>query len=185
MNPRLKPRPCKQCGTVYAPSRPLQSVCTLTCALDQSRAKGAQAAIKAARQRVIDLKPKSHWAKLAQKSFNAYIVERDRDKVCISCGIDRGRWHASHFRSVAAAKQLRFNTLNVNKSCAQCNLIKSGNITAYRIGLVDKIGEERVLAIEHDNRRANYSDEYLKRIKTLFAKRKKHLIKLRERQWRN
>lgn len=89
--------------------------------------------------------------KEAQRAFNAFIRERDRYLGCVSCHMPadyRGQWHASHYRSTAAAPELRFDELNVHKSCAQCNSFKSGNVVEYRLRLLDRIGPEAVEKLE-------------------------------------
>ena len=47
---------------------------------------------------------------------------------------------------------MRFHEHNINGQCTSCNKFKSGNLTEYRIALVEKIGEDRVKWLE-DNRR--------------------------------
>ena len=49
--------------------------------------------------------------------------------------------------------------------------MKSGNILEYRIALINKIGEDRVLGLEHNNKRAGHNIEYLKRIKSVFNRK--------------
>ncbi|HEI6740061.1 TPA: recombination protein NinG, partial [Yersinia enterocolitica] len=46
-----------------------------------------------------------------------------------------------------------------------CNVYKSGNIGRYRRNLVRKIGEERVLALENDNRTHRWTVEELEQIR--------------------
>ena len=70
----LKDKTCKQCKETFHPQRPLQSVCTLACAITQSRAKresleakDARKATKEARERI---KSKADWRREAQQSVN-------------------------------------------------------------------------------------------------------------------
>jgi len=110
----------------------------------------------------------------AQRAVNAWIRWRDRFNPCISCGRPNDSTHqrqASHYRSVGACSELRFNTHNIHASCAQCNGPKSGNITEYRIRLVSLKGEDFVLWLESRNSPTRYSNEYLIRIKKIFHKR--------------
>jgi hypothetical protein len=82
----------------------------------------------------------------AQKIFNAYIRERDRDLGCISCG---GRVdHAGHYLSVGHHGAFRFDESNCHGQCMPCNNFKHGNLIRYRQGLVDRIGENRVRELE-------------------------------------
>lgn len=91
---------------------------------------------------------------LAQREVNRYVRERDRGLPCISCDVPvnyDGQWTAGHYRTTAAAPHLRFNLDNLAKQCGQCNYHKSGNIPAFRIGLIARIGLARVEALENDN----------------------------------
>lgn len=89
--------------------------------------------------------------KTAQRWFNRWVRERDRDMPCISCGTTKDvQYHAGHYRSVASAPQLRFDPHNCHKQCAQCNKYRSGNLIAYKINLIDRIGAQAVAALESD-----------------------------------
>ena len=123
----------------------------------------------------------SDWLKKCEKKVNAYIRLRDNGKPCISCDWpDDGsnQRHASHFRSVGACSSLRFNTLNIHASCAQCNSSKSGNISEYRPRLVDKIGIEMVEWIESQPKQKRYGIDYLKKLYKTFHR----LIKREEKR---
>jgi hypothetical protein len=67
----------------------------------------------------------------------------------------------------------------LHKQCSVCNAHLSGNITEYRINLVKLIGADRVERIENDNQIKRYEIDYLKRLKAVFIKRKKHLERVR------
>jgi hypothetical protein len=83
----------------------------------------------------------------AQRVFNAWIRRRDADNGCISCGkpID----HAGHYLSAGHHGALRFNEINVNGQCLRCNNFLHGNLINYRIGLIKKYGENKVLMLEN------------------------------------
>lgn len=85
---------------------------------------------------------------------------------CISCGTKSAfAWHAGHYRTTAAAGHLRFNRININLQCDACNIHKSGNIEAYRIGLVKKHGKAAVQELENDNATRRWTPEELKSIR--------------------
>ena len=127
------------------------------------------------------LKTKSDYAKEAQTAFNAYIRLRDADKPCISCGRDHhGQYHAGHYRTTAAAPQIRFNTWNVHKQCSVCNNHKSGNIVEYRINLINRIGIDKVQQLERNNEVSRWDIEYLQRLKRIFQKKVRIIKKIRE-----
>jgi hypothetical protein len=93
------------------------------------------------------LKPLPKLLEQTQKVFNAYIRNRDQGKPCISCGSNQGN-QAGHYFPVKGFSVLRFNEYNVNLQCAACNMYKHGNQAMYRIGLVQRIGEDQVVNLE-------------------------------------
>ena len=104
------------------------------------------------RERKEKLKSRSDWLKDLQRVFNEFIRLRDKDLPCISCGrYHEGQYHAGHYRSVGACPELRFNEDNVHKQCSACNSHLSGNILEYRLGLIEKIGLERVEFLERQD----------------------------------
>lgn len=117
------------------------------------------------KERKEKLKPLSKWLKEAQVVFNKYIRLRDHDQPCISClRHHAGQYHAGHYRTTKAASQLRFNEDNCHKQCAPCNNHLSGNIENYRPSLIDKIGIDRVEALECNNEPHKYTVEEIKGI---------------------
>jgi hypothetical protein len=84
--------------------------------------------------------------KKAQDIFNNYIRLRDEGKGCISCG--NPIEHAGHYYSAGHHPALCFNEVNTNGQCIRCNRYLSGNLINYRIGLVKKYGEQKVLLLE-------------------------------------
>lgn len=164
--------------------------CTIDCAMSYARAKQDKArATKEAKVRreykevTTSLKKAysatdvRHNLKLTQAAFNKFIRLRDRNEPCISCDQSQhqGRRHASHYRSVGACSVLRFNEANVHASCAQCNSMKSGNITEYRIRLVKKIGSTKVDWLECQNQPRKYSCEELIELRAHYAKLNREL----------
>lgn len=83
----------------------------------------------------------------AQTAFNAFIRERDKDKGCISCGAQVTE--AGHYFSAGHHSGLRFNEMNTNGQCTRCNCFLSGNLIHYRIGLVKRYGEVKLLLLEN------------------------------------
>lgn len=107
------------------------------------------------------LETHSDWLRKLQKVFNAYIRERDKNKPCISCGTNKSNaWHASHYYPTTKS-YLRFNEDNVHKSCVKCNVFLHGNLVQYRERLIEKIGIERVIALDEakNNRLELTTDE--------------------------
>ena len=156
----MKPKACKVCREKFHPVRPLQSCCSVDCAIQHSRklsdAKAAKdASERRAAHRIAKVKARTlkEWLDEAQVLCNRYIRLRDGNK-CISCGTENPaiQYAAGHFRSRGAASHLRFSEDNINTQCNyQCNSVLAGNIAKYRPALIAKIGIDRVEKLENDN----------------------------------
>ena len=169
-------RKCKQCkAEIMAAAKCTDIVekkgfCSVECLAlhaKEKRIKTQQAKdkkeMKAAKERI---KTKAQWMREAQAEFNKFIRLRDASEPCISCGRHhQGQYHAGHYRTTAAAPQLRFDEHNNNKQCAPCNSHLSGNIVNYRPGLIEKIGIGQVLELEQNNEIKRWSIAELKEIK--------------------
>lgn len=80
--------------------------------------------------------------KEAQKVFNKFIVRRDLNSGCISCGGQVNQ--AGHYYSQGHHSALRFNETNTNGQDTRCNLFLSGNLIYYRQGLLKKYGQQKL-----------------------------------------
>ena len=116
----------------------------------------------------------------ARKAFQCYIRERDKGKPCISCGTTTAtKWDAGHYLKAELYTGLIFNEDNVHRQCQRCNQYGGGMQAEYRIGLVERIGEEAVLRLEASKdelRVYKWTDEELAEIE---KKSKKMLKSLR------
>lgn len=182
-----KPKKCRICPEKFTPRSTTQTVCSPKCAiqlanqLSERKKKREEAEQrKAWNKRKADVKPLSHWINMTQRAFNDYIRARDGN-ICISCGSTTAvSYHAGHYRTTAAASQLRFNEDNVHSQCHACNVHHSGNIGPYRINLISKIGLQRVVALESDNNPHRYTREELDAIRTRYRALLRELVKQRE-----
>lgn len=180
-----KPKKCRICKTQYTPRNTLQKVCSPSCAItlvkrnSELQQKQSEAKARAEwNERKKKVKPLSHWMSMTQRAFNDYIRARDEGCGCISCGTTTAtEYHAGHYRTTAAASQIRFNEDNVSLQCASCNVHHSGAITAYRINLVAKIGLERVLALENNNTPHRYTREELDTLRASYRAKTRSLKK--------
>lgn len=84
-----------------------------------------------------------------QKLVNRWCRLRDKDEPCISCRkpLPFENSEAGHYVPTTSST-FRFDPRNINKQCFSCNHFKSGNLTLYRIHLVEKIGEDAVKELE-------------------------------------
>jgi len=92
--------------------------------------------------------PLSRLKRVVQKEINHYVLLRDKDLPCISCGATTGTWNAGHYVSQGAHGALRYDLDNINKQCVGCNLYKHGNLIEYRICLDERYGEDRAEYLE-------------------------------------
>ncbi len=83
----------------------------------------------------------------AVRHVHKFIRERDKDKPCISCG-KYTTLQAGHFHSAGNHPITRFNEDNIHGQCKKCNYFLSGNLIPYHIELINRIGEERVIALQ-------------------------------------
>lgn len=191
-----KPRPCKQCATLFVPARPLQAVCSPKCATKKVKADKAaersklKAEKSAAREKLAKrkeaIKTIPQLIKEAQDEFNAYIRLRDAGLPCICCGRPfrstelGGSADAGHYRSRGSAGHLRFNEDNCHAQRKQCNRYGAGRAVDYRIGLIARIGLERVLDLESDNTPHKWTADELRAIRATYREKAKQLKRERK-----
>ena len=169
-----KPRPkkCKSCGETFQPEKQLQPCCSVTCAiaLAKKQRTNEQKRVKTERRKKYAANDISKQKKLTQAIFNKFTRLRDGN-YCLACGRTiTGQVHASHYRSVGACPALRFNEDNVHSGCVSCNLFNSGNILEFRLGLIRKIGIERVEFLEQDHPPKKYLISELVAIRKKYSK---------------
>lgn len=163
----FKAKKCKICNGEFQPRNGLQKCCSIKCALEFARVEKIESEKKKNNKMRKEFREndKSFWAKKAQTEFNKFIRLRDKNDPCISCGRHhQGQWHAGHYKTVGGHQELRFNEDNCHKQCSVCNNYKSGNLSYYRANLIEKIGIERVEAIENYNEPTKHTIDDLKRI---------------------
>lgn len=165
-----KPRPkkCAICREPFVPRNMMHKVCGPECSQTYAeRVRKAQER-KADRERKVALKTRRDWLKDAQIWFNKAVRARDQKAgyACISSGrpldwsgnaVDCG-----HYRSVGSAPHLRFHFDNAHAQSKMDNQFLAGNAVDYRIGLIARIGLERVEALEADNEPRKWSVDELK-----------------------
>lgn len=133
------------------------------------------------RQRKRALKTIPELIKEAQAAFNAFIRARDAGQPCICCGQPLGkgdiggRYDAGHYRSTGSASHLRFDEANCHAQRKQCNRYGAGRAVDYRIGLIKRIGWERVEELEASNSPRKWTRDELIAIKDLYVSKLKEL----------
>jgi len=188
--PAIKTKECGNCGKVFTPRSSFHSVCQPSCLLKQinRQEREKKAAAKAERvqtkARKEAIKTIPQLIKEAQIEFNRFIRTRDVAQHCISCGapppnleaLHAGR-DAGHYRSTGAASHLRFDERNCHGQCVHCNQHLAGNVVAYRIGLVARIGLDAVEALEADNDPVKWDRDTLRQLKTIYRAKLRQLKK--------
>ena len=185
-----KPKKCKNpaCGDSFVPQRLGQAVCGYKCGLaikDVNQAKAGKALAQVGRREIKmrkeKLKSRGDHMREAQQAFNAYIRARDQvaGHLCISSGKPLD-WSgnavdAGHYRSVGSAPHLRFDERNCHAQSKQDNRFLSGNAVDYRIGLIARIGQEAVDALESDQSVRKYTVDEIKAIKATYRAKTREL----------
>lgn len=177
----VKQKSCNVCKAKFSPKSSLQKVCGLFCAAEYGnflRSKNAQRkkAEEARKDRKKREAMKTHpqLIKEAQREFNRFIRLRDIGRSCICCGVPLGEAvlggaaDAGHYRSVGSAPNLRYNEDNCHSQSKRCNRYGAGRAVDYRIGLVARIGLERVEALEADNTPKHYTKDELRNIRDTY-----------------
>ena len=189
----MKSKRCKVCKEEYLPWNSLQKVCSPKCAIVHTKNEKQKARKRDTRKRKEALKTKSDWLKEAQTAFNAYIRERDRGNVCISCGKSEQELKidnpismvCGHFLSVGSHPELRYNPMNANLQCTRCNggagkygqfNSKAKTVTQeYRENLIKKIGQASVEWLEGPHKAQNWTVLDIKEIKQWYKDQLKNL----------
>jgi hypothetical protein len=191
---------CKICRTEFTRKSMTHKLCgSVDCAVKYGEQIASKRKAKEAKDERrndaatrLRLKTWREWIADTQTAFNRYVRLRDAGKPCISCPSDLavspesaaghgsvaqsgGAYDCGHFRSVGSAPHLRFVELNAHKQCKRCNRYASGNHSAYRLGLVARIGLEAVEALEADQTPRKYTIDELKAMKADYTRRAREL----------
>lgn len=180
----LKKKKCKYCGVLFSPRTTIQKNCYESDCIkkfyEENKTKINKVTTKRKQAERKELKEKmltiSQLKQRARTPFQKWIRLRDKDKPCISCGkFDCADWAGGHYFSAERYSGLIFDERNVHKQCnTYCNVFKSANLINYRIGLIERYGEEYVLQLESEadeKRDYKYTREELEEIKNYYLKK--------------
>lgn len=190
----VRPKKCanRSCRAPYLPDvkQPWKVWCSDDCGVVIALDKLAkQKTAKAKKERAEDkakketFKRRNDYVADAQRAFNAFVRERDKDQPCICCGrattsvdgLGSHGWDCGHWRSTGSAPHLRFHENNAHRQLVYCNRNLSGNSVSYRVGLIARIGLAEVEALEADNEPRKWSIDELKQIKSTYTAKLKQL----------
>lgn len=165
---------CRACRQPYNRITSFQTRCVPCLAL-LGRKTLQQVQKRRTRDQKAALMTRSDWTKKAQITFNRFIRLRDQHQPCICCGkplsvggLTGGGYDAGHYRSTGSAPHLRFHEDNVHAQRKHCNQYASGRAVDYRIRLIQRIGLERVEALEADQEPRKYTIEQLQAIEQFY-----------------
>lgn len=191
---------CKACRVAFTPASAWQTHCRAeACAQSalaeaterrlRREAKERKAAEKLERDNIKArkeaIKGVPELKQEARDAFNEFIRLRDRlaGHPCICCGKPL-RWgefggavDAGHYRSTGSADNLRYVEDNCHAQLAQCNQYGAGRAVDYRIGLIARIGLERVEALERNNTPAKWTRDGLRQIRDTYRAKVRELKK--------
>ena len=183
---------CAICARVFFPAanRLTASLCSPVCGSKYARKLEAERKAKKRAERENDKQRKENLKSYTElegecrEIVQAIARIRDAHDGCISCHMGPnydGQWHGSHYFPAGNHGAVQFSLWNIHKSCAQCNLFKSGNQAAYRPRLIAKIGQEKFDWLEREKGRIVKHNAvyraYLLRFKQVMGKRLKRLEK--------
>jgi hypothetical protein len=188
---------CKHCGVRWTPEEKARRIrlhqdCIepwmLAFQEKQKRKAVAERKAKIRIERAVDRKKREGLKRIpdlireAQQVFNKWIRTRDEKEPCISCGKpppDMSQLHAGrdagHYRSTGSASHLRFHEDNCHAQCVKCNQWGAGRAVDYRLGLVARLGLERVEALESSNAPHKWERDELIAIRAMYQKKLKDL----------
>jgi len=192
------------CGSPLPDGNTLRKAATIECSIKLAKAATAKKERKALseqrKQTRVDkarIKTRQQWRSEAGIAFRAYIRERDRGLACICCGsygpdddwLTGGKWDAGHFLSVGSHPELEFEPLNCHLQLKTCNSGsgKYGKFhsnerivsTRYRIGLIARIGFDKVEWLEGPHEPKKHTIDEFMEIKAKYTKMRRELEKER------
>jgi hypothetical protein len=198
-----KSKGCRVCKARFYPARPLQMVCSPSCAAamaERARIRAENRALsvqrreekEARRKRREDkqrIKTSGHWLSLTQGVVNAFIRLRDEGKPCPTCGRHKPIMQAGHVIGRGAQPALRFDTRNIFAQCSGCNTA-SGKYRStddvvsrkYKAWVAETYGPQRLAWLVGHHPPRQYRPEQLARIRALFARRARNYRKWRCRE---
>ena len=189
----MKKKTCRICKDKFTPFQTTAIVCSPNCAIVHINNQKLLARKKDTRERKEKLKTKAEHLKDAQTAFNAYIRERDKGNLCISCQKSEHELKidnpismvCGHYLSVGSHPELRFSVFNASLQCTRCNggagkygqfNSKAKTVTQdYRENLINKIGQKNIDWLEGPQQSQHWTVDDIKEIKQYYREQLKYL----------
>jgi len=107
--------------------------------------KQKRASFDEAKKQIVERNSISYLLTNAKNAVHAFIRERDKGKPCISCnGLWKSDHQCGHFYKAETFSTLRFDEKNLSGQCVGCNIHNDGNESGYRVGILNRYGEEHL-----------------------------------------
>ena len=165
-----KQKKCKNCQKDFTPSiyQPFQRCCSPRCErmfLESKKKK----TIKVKEVRVESLIDTLVFI------FHRYIRARDRGKPCPSCGsVWSAEFQAGHYHSAGANSSVRFNEVNVNGQCVECNSGSNFDKERYWNTLQKRWSIDKLSAMEEERTRVKrWSEEEIRELTKYYKEKLK------------
>ena len=148
---KVRKKRCKECKELFTPKySTTQIACSPSCAYAYSKRRQVEIKEENSVSLTKAFEEKSNESKLAtllksvEKYCHEYIRLRDKYKPCISCDNQWNKdFQAGHYYKAELFSTIKFNELNINGQCRQCNLRKDGNFNEYNLRLPERVGREQ------------------------------------------
>lgn len=178
----------KNCENEFIQYNSLTKYC-VPCAIKLAKPKVQKEIIKKEKERKKELKEKlktvSDYRKDARYWFQRYIRIRDLGKTCISCNTlltDIRDYDAGHYFNAKSYPTLLFDEFNVSGQCKFCNDHLSGNLIAYRKGLINRYGVDVLINLDlkaEDKKTRTLTKEYYIEISNKYKEIVKTLMQVK------
>lgn len=139
----VKPKKCKWCKNEFTPQNSLAQVCSYECSIALARSNGLKKMEQITKEKRKEMKEKNkplgdYKAEL-QVVINQIVRAIDYGQDCISSGRPfKDNDQAGHFYSRGAHGSIRFNLWNIHSQSIADNQYKSGNISGFTNGLINR-----------------------------------------------
>jgi hypothetical protein len=174
---KLKEKACKNCKHIFQPKAPLQSICSLDCAIELARVKAEIKERKEWGKRKKELKEAtktpSEYKEDLQKEINHIVRLIDKGHECISSGAKVYQVNAGHLYAVGSHPELRFNLLNIYNQRVHDNKYKGGNGIVYKERIKEVFGLEVFEEIESLKLRYKHLDLSVPEVKSAIKEARK------------
>ncbi len=172
-------RKCKNCKESFEPKNKNKRYCLEPKCVHKWELEANKKEWYLEKKKMLEgLETVSELTKKAQKEFNSFIRERDKDKPCISCEKELvGKFDAGHYFNTQYSS-VRFDENNVHGQCVNCNYHKHGALLEYQVGIEKRIGGIELFDLHqkaHEKR--TYTKEELRIITKKYRKLKNNLRK--------